>query len=235
MREELGVNRFTSPSTVDILDALRGLSPLPEGEKPKQPKVSAHRGILAMRFGVSIADGFLIAATENQSGAEAVARSLMQMAKALAVSSTVTRHAESLSETVARRDWDRLAGELSAMQGDIEKALMELRDEEIAHLIAFGGWVRAMEICGKAVDARYSPARSARLLQPELMDYFLDRLGTLQPVWKDAAPFASLRKALAGALAIVNAAEGDALTKKQVKALVELAGGMTSAIVEDDR
>jgi len=58
---------------------------------------------------------------------------------------------------------------------------MALKDEEIAHLVSLGGWIRGLDIMSTLVIEDYSPEHAQRLVQPEAIGYFVDRIGTLNP------------------------------------------------------
>jgi len=45
-----------------------------------------------------------------------------------------------------RGEWRALRKELIATQADVEQAMIELRDQRLAHLISLGGCLRGLEI-----------------------------------------------------------------------------------------
>ena len=57
--------------------------------------------------------------------------------------------------------------------------MLELRDEEMVHLLSLGGWIRGLEIGAASVAADFSPERASKLRQLDLLDYYLQRLDTL--------------------------------------------------------
>jgi hypothetical protein len=79
------------------------------------------------------------------------------------------RHSASLTELGRRGDWARVRQELVTTQTDVEQAMLELRDERMAHLISLGGWLRGLEICARAVEMDFSPQRTKILAQPDLV------------------------------------------------------------------
>ena len=113
-----------------------------------------------------------------------VGRTLLKLAKGLGVAEHVNKHSRSILEKAARQQWDDIRSELVRTQADVEAALLGLKDEEIAHLVALGGWLRGLEITCAIVHENYSVERARRLIQPELMDYFLNRISTLNPNFK---------------------------------------------------
>lgn len=234
--EELGVNPYTAPSIPMLLEELSHLRPIPypavKRSIPEKPP--AQRALLALHFGALIADGFLVAVSERPDDADRIGRMLMKIARGMGVAPAVTRHASSLGERAARKDWANLRKELVSMQEDVEEGLMKLRDEEIAHLIAFGGWVRGLEIYSRIAEKEYEPARAAQILQPDLIDYFRDRLRTLSPGNREQPWVKPAMEALDAIHGIASKPEGETLSKEEVARVRELASGMFAAILAAD-
>ena len=90
-------------------------------------------------------------------------------------------HSKSLTELGRRSDWTAVRQELTATQTDVEEAMVELRDQKMAHLISLGGWLRGLEISASTVMAEFSPARAKVLSQPDFLNYFNEEVKTLPP------------------------------------------------------
>ncbi|MEA3211183.1 MAG: hypothetical protein QOE70_4240 [Chthoniobacter sp.] len=215
IREELGVNEFTAPSIDLVFEELGELGPIPFDkvwrDLPDSPP--QNRALLALAAGGVIADGFLAVTAQKQSRIEPVGRVLLKLAKGLGVGDHVTKHSRSIMEKAAKQQWDGVKKELVRAQADVEAALLGLKDEEIAHLVALGGWLRGLEMTSSVVIEDYSPERARRLIQPELMDYFIDRVETLNPIFKKTKVGQALEK---------NLKEAKAITTKPVDAPIEL-------------
>jgi hypothetical protein len=182
-REELGVNEFTAPSIEKLFNTLDSLKPIPINAlvRPVTELNTAERSKYALSFGVLIGDGFLDVEAEQSKDIESLGRELIRRAKVLGVEERVSRHSRKLLDLAKQNDWDRLRKELIVTQEDVEKALLELRDEPIVHLLSLGGWIRGLQIAAASVAADYSPERAKTLRNIELLDYYLDRLNTLSP------------------------------------------------------
>ena len=182
-REELGVNEFTAPSIEKLFNTLDSLKPIPINAlvRPVTELNTAERSKYALSFGVLIGDGFLDVEAEQNKDIESLGRELIRRAKVLGVEQRVSRHSRKLLDLAKQNDWDRLRKELIVTQEDVEKALLELRDEPIVHLLSLGGWIRGLQIAAASVAADYSPERAKTLRNIELLDYYLDRLNTLSP------------------------------------------------------
>jgi hypothetical protein len=193
--EELGVNPYTAPSIERIFAQLDQLRPLPFDQlKRENPQsIAAGRGHKGMIFGGLIADGFLIVEAERKNLVESFGRVLMEQARSLGVGDRVMRHSASLTELGQRGEWPRVRQELITTQTDVEQAMIDLRDEKMAHLISLGGWLRGLEIAAGAVEAEFSPQRAKILVQPDLADYFAAELKTLPPTIAHAPLFEKIR------------------------------------------
>ncbi len=197
-REERGVNAFTTPSIETLLAALQQLRPLPYDAVARElpTQIPSDRARLALSTGAVIADGFLAVAAEKQSRMEPIGRVLLRHGKGLGVADHVTKHSKSILEKAATKDWPAVRSELVGTQRDIEQGMIALRDEEIAHLVALGGWWRGLEIAAGVVAENYTPENAALLVQPGILDYFADRVSTLNPSLKKSPLWIALNTGL---------------------------------------
>jgi hypothetical protein len=230
-REELGVNSYTAPSIERIFAQLDQLRPLPVDQlKREHPQSSAagreHKGLI---FGGLIADGFLIVEAQKKNLVESFGRVLVENARALGVGDRVMRHSASLTELGRRGDWQQVRQELIATQADVEQAMIELRDEKMAHLISLGGWLRGLEISAGAVEAEFSPRRAKVLAQPDLADYFGAELKTLPPTLAHTPLFEKIRSGIKKLQPILSKPP-DALTRADTNAIRAEASEVNNAI-----
>lgn len=185
-REELGVNQYTAPSIESLFQTLDSLKPIPIQQLSRTPQTLRinNRVKFALSFGVLIGDGFLAVAGEDSKSIESLGRELLRRAKGLGVEQRVTRHSKQLLNLAGQSKWRELRKELIITQKDVELAMLDLRDEEIAHLLSLGGWIRGLEIAAACVTSTFTPERAAKLRQLDLLDYYLQRLGDLSPSLK---------------------------------------------------
>jgi hypothetical protein len=180
-REELGVNQYTTPSIEQLFNTLDSLKPIPIQELTRPPRALRldNRVKFALSFGVLIGDGFLAVEGEEVKAIEPLGRELLRRAKGLGVQQRVARHSKQLLDLAKQLDWKGLRKELIVTQKDVESAMLDLRDEEMVHLLSLGGWIRGLEIGAASVAADFSPERASKLRQLDLLDYYLERLDTL--------------------------------------------------------
>jgi hypothetical protein len=220
-REELGVNRYTAPRIEQVFERLDRLKPLPfallwRDLPAASPAGREQKGLI---FGGLIADGFLVAAAQKRNLVEDLGRVLLREARGLGVGDRVMRHSASLTELGRAGNWAAVRKELIETQGDVEHAMINLRDEKMAALISLGGWLRGLEIGAAAVESQFTPQRAAVLNQPELVDYFAEELATLPPAVAHAAVFEKLRSGVKQIQSIINKAGSSGLQLPQVQAI----------------
>ena len=185
-----------------------------------------HKGLV---FGGLIADGFLIVEAERKNLVENFGRVLMEQARALGVGDRVMRHSASLTELGRRGEWQQVRQELISTQTDVEQAMIELRDEKMAHLISLGGWLRGLEISAGAVEIEFSPPRAKLLAQPDLADYFGAELKTLPPTLAHLPLFEKIRASIKKLQPILGKSP-EALTRADIGLIRMEASGLNEAI-----
>ncbi|MEX2578517.1 MAG: hypothetical protein WD342_05620 [Verrucomicrobiales bacterium] len=228
VREEFGVNQFTTPSIRKIFEDLRKLRPLPYDELKREiPDTPPQdRTKLALTVGLLLADGFFAVEAEQFFDLEPVGRSLLSHAKGLGSSTRVSSHMKSMLEKGALSDWDELKNELAKTQKDVEKEMVLIRDVDAANLISLGGWLRAFEIgCGSSLNP-YDPEKAAVLARPEIVEYFVLNLGTLEPRLQKDRLVGRIREDLLVVQGILDIPEQEILSEKEVQELHGLIEGL---------
>lgn len=237
-REELGVNELTTPSIRGLFNDLEAFKPVPVDllAKTDFDRTYNNRFQTSLNFGALISTGFFAVMAEQRGLVEKVGRALLKQARSLAVGERLSTHANSLLEIGQKGDWAELKLELIKTQSDVEDAMIELRDEEMAHMVSLGGWLRGFEIGTIATAENYSPQRAAGLVKMDVMDYFLDRLSTLNPRLKTTELYTGITSRLQTIRAIAKEADSRPPTKNEVERMRDLAIGINdvmSARVDD--
>lgn len=198
VREEFGVNKFTTPSIKRIFEDLQKLRPLPYDElKRTMPEdTPTDRTHLALTVGLLLADGFFAVEAEQFFDLEPVGRSLLKHATSLGSGTRISSHMKSMLEKGALSDWDELKNELARTQKDVEKEMVLIRDVDAANLISLGGWLRAFEIGTAASLDPYDPAKASTLARPDIVEYFVLNLETLEPRIQDNEMVKKIREGL---------------------------------------
>jgi len=231
-REESGVNELTTPSIQGLFNDLEVFKPVPVSliEKTDFDRTHNNRFQTSLNFGALICDGFFAVVSEQRGLVEKVGRSLLRQAKSLAVGERLSTHANSLLEIGQRGDWAELKLELIKTQEDVEEAMVELRDEEMAHMVSLGGWLRGFEVGTIVTAQNYSPQRAAALMKPDVMDYFIDRLQTLNPRLKNTELCTAITSRLQTIRAIAAEAGNRPPAQSEVERMRDLAIEINDAI-----
>ena len=229
-REELGVNEFTAPSIGKLFNTLDSLKPIPVNalSRPVTELATSDRSKYALSFGVLIGDGFLDVEAEQSKDIESLGRELIRRAKVLGVEQRVNRHSHRLLDLAKQDDWQQLRKELIVTQEDVEAALLELRDEPIVHLLSLGGWIRGLQIGAASVATTYSSDRAKAIRDPDLLDYYLDRLNTLPARLKRSELIHKITAQLQGIQTLFK--ENPVLSQSQVSSVQDSAASLVDLI-----
>jgi hypothetical protein len=230
-REELGVNETTTPPIQKLLVDLDSFQPIPMKlvESNNLDATFPNRFQTALHFGSIVADGFVIVINERPQSVQNLGRSLLRQARALGVGDSLTKRAASLIDLGQRGDWQKLREELIKTQADVEGAMMNLHDEEMAHLVSFGGWLRGYQLAVNSTADNYTPQRAEGLKKLDVMSYFIDRLDTLNPRLKQTPLVALLLSKLKTIYSISSAAGERPPSQSEVKDIRDLVNEMEAA------
>lgn len=238
-REELGVNDTTAPGIQKILIDLDSFQPIPMKlvESNDLTATFPNRFQTAMHFGSLVADGFVIVINERPQSVQNLGRALLRQSRALGVGDSLTKRAASLIDLGQRGDWQKLREELVKTQADVEQAMMNLHDEEMAHLISFGGWLRGFQLALNATGDNYTPQRASGLGKLDVMSYFIDRLDTLNPRLKRTPLVSLLLSKLKTIYSIASSAGERPPSQSEVKDMRDLVNEMEAAAMSktDDK
>jgi hypothetical protein len=234
VREEYGVNPFTTPSIRKLFDMLNNVGKLrfDELKRPFTDKTPADRVIVAMGLGTLIADGFLIVQCERVDEMESVGRAMIKYGKALGAGNRMNKHTGSLFEYSLKGNWQDLRVELAKTQNDVEAEMVQLRDVDMAHLISLGGWLRALEIATQSISNNYAEDKTRQLTRRDIAEYYMMSLDSLHPSILKNPSLQQLRKGLEEMLPMVDVPEGKALTHEEVKALHQKASSLAHIVTD---
>jgi len=225
IRDELGVNPITAPDIRNLMADLDQYRPIPLEiiTQNKRDASFSNRLQTAMHFGSLVADGFMLTLAERPADIEDVGKALIRQAHNLGVGDRLTRRSKSLLDKSSRGDWIGMREELIQTQGDVENSMMELRDEEIAHLVSLGGWLRGFQLAAHATAENYFPTRAQELVRDEVMEYFLDRLSTLHPRMKSTELVTGMTNRLTALRELGLSTQGRAPSLQEVEQMRDLA------------
>lgn len=240
VREEFGVNKFTTPSIKKLFEQLDDLGELPYAELKREiPKtIPRERTLVALGLGTLISDGFLIVQSEEIEELENIGRAVLKQAQILGAGKRVTKYTKSILENSVLGKWDKLKEELSKTQADVEAEMVMLKDVDIANLVALGGWIRAFEIALVTTQKNYSVDKANKLVRTDLIAYFIETLQGLEPKLRERAHLIQINKELESILASLggydpeseNPQTNPSPTKEEVAGLAKKARAIISII-----
>ncbi|GEP42856.1 hypothetical protein [Brevifollis gellanilyticus] len=234
IREEFGVNQFTTPSIRKLFEMLDGLGKLSYDalKRPITRKTPSDRVLVSLGLGSLIADGFLIVQCEKVEAMEDVGRALIKYAKVLGTGQRMNRHTQSLFEHSIEGKWDQLRSELALTQADVEAEMVTLRDVDIAHLVSLGGWVRAFEIATRSVADNYAPEKTQRLIRPDIAEYYAASLSNLSPALQANESLKAIQAGLSDLVPLMGGPEAKSLTEEQTQKLADKAAALAKIVTE---
>ena len=149
----------------------------PEKSYPASP----NRAQVALLLGTVIADGFVAVEAEDSERVKEIGRNVLTLAEAINVRKSVVARSNSIIEKADARQWNAVRREFDGALQDVNQAMIELNDGQLAQLVSLGGWLRGTEVLTSIVKEKYSADRAELLYQPLLVDYFNRQLDQMSP------------------------------------------------------
>ena len=128
-------------------------------------------------------------------------------------------HSASLLENAEKGQIEEFKKNLASTQEDVNAEFVSLRDPDLAHLIALGGWIRALQAATAAIDSKFDSRQAVAVFYPDGPAYFSEILGGLNPQTAQKMNINHMRELL-DMLTSQMTLQGDALpTLEQIKEL----------------
>ncbi len=180
---ELGINVYTAPSISKIFAQLDDLPAIPETYvlRKRPEKLPTDAGSLALEMGYLLADGFIAVRSGHMNDVKPIALDLTRYGKAMGVGDKMNVHSAALLEHAEKGQLDEFKRILASTQSDVNEELTALRDPDLAHLLALGGWVRALDAAAAAIETKFDIQQAAAVFYPEAPEYFNEILHGLAP------------------------------------------------------
>lgn len=231
--QELGINVYTAPSISKIFAQLDNLPSIPEDyvlrRRPEHLPLDA--GKLALEMGYLMADGFIAVRSGHMNDIKPIALDLSRYGKAIGVGEKMNAYSASLLEHAEKGQLEEFKRILSSTQNAVNDELTALRDPDLAHLLALGGWVRALEAAAAAMESRFDAGQALVLFYPDAPAYFNEILAGLHPRTAKRLKvdqMSGLMQQLTTAMTLEN---GAAPTPEKIRAIREIAGRISTIAV----
>jgi hypothetical protein len=233
---QIDLNRFPAtrlddvvvplPSEVfNVLDKLG--TPDWRGEL-RNPNINnrGERAQIALLLGSVVAEGFVAVEATDRERVKQVGRDVLQLARAIGVEKTVLARTNSILTKADSDDWVGVRRELDGALSDVKNAMIQLRDDQLAHLVSLGGWLRGTEVLTSIVGKSYSADGADLLNQPDLLKYFQERLAGMPPRLRNNQLVNKVQKSLDEISPLIN----QKITPASVKRIHDITGDVVKAI-----
>jgi hypothetical protein len=222
------------PVPSEIFGVLDKLGPRPNWTKVQRPIKGVVQPIgdqpqIALLLGSVIAEGFIAVEAEDTSEVKQVGKSVLNLAKALAVEKSVLKRSNSIIDYADKEDWKAVRRELDGALEDVKGAMMELNSGALAQLISLGGWLRGTEALTAVVTESYTKDGAELLHQPLLLDHFEKRLSGLKPKFKTPL-ITKVQKGVLEIRPLIGLVEGGDISEKSVNEIKGITAGLIKSI-----
>ncbi len=231
--QELGINVYTAPSISKIFAQLDNLPAIPEEYvlRNRPERMPTDTGNLALEMGYLMADGFIAVRSGHMNDIKPIALDLSRYGMAMGVGDRMNMHSACLLENAEKGQLEKFKENLSATQSDVNAELTALRDPDLAHLIALGGWIRALDASAAAIESRFDAAQAATIFYADAPEYFDEVLGYLNPQTGSKLKVARMRALLREMAAQMKLAPGEAPSIEKVRALRAITQRLSTLVV----
>ena len=231
--QELGINVYTAPSISKIFAQLDNLPAIPEDyvlrRRPENLPLDA--GKLALEMGYLMADGFIAVRSGHMNDIKPIALDLTRYGKAMGVGDKMNAYSAGLLEHAEKGQLDEFKRIMASTQGAVNEELTALRDPDLAHLLALGGWVRALEASAAAIESRFDAAQAAVVFYPDAPAYFNEILQGVNPRTAKRLNVPVLSQLLQQLAEVMSLPAGESPTAGKVRLVKETAGRISTLVV----
>jgi hypothetical protein len=217
------------PSEVfNVLDKLG--TPDWKGElRPPYIKKRGARAQIALLLGSVIAEGFVAVEAADKERVKEIGRDVLELARGIGVEKTVLSRTNAILIRADENNWVGVRRELDGALSDVKKAMIELKDAQLAHLVSLGGWLRGTEVLTSIVGKSYSPDGADLLNQPDLLRYFQQRLVDMPPRIRSNTLVGRVQRGLDEISPLIH----QKITPASVRRINEITGEIVRAIDTD--
>ena len=176
---------------------------------------------IALLLGAVIAEGFIAVEAEDAAETKNVGRAVLTLARGLGVEKAVLRRSRSIVEHAERGDWPAVRKEWNSVLPDVDQGMNELKSEQLAQLVSFGGWLRGTEALSVLVLQNYTPEDATLLRQPALLDYFEKQLAGMSGDMRTKPILVRMREGLQK-IRLLLASEDAQISPKKLKEIAAI-------------
>jgi hypothetical protein len=184
------------------------------------------RSQIALHLGSVVAEGFVAVEATDKERVKQIGREVLELSRAIGVEKTVLSRTNLIVTKADAGDWPGVRRELDGALTDVKNAMVELKDAELAHLVSLGGWLRGTEVVTSVVQKNYTADGADLLNQPDLLNYFQQRLASMPPRLRGDQLVTKVQKGLDEISPLIH----QKITPASVKRINEVTGQLNKAI-----
>ncbi len=222
------LDEIVVPLPSEVFNVLDKLGSPNWQEQLRNPVIrnSGERAQIALLLGSVVAEGFVAVEAADKERVKQIGRDVLELARAIGVESTVLSRTNSIVTKADAGDWVTVRQELDGALTDVKNAMIQLKDDQLAHLVSLGGWLRGTEVLTAVVQKSYSPDGADLLNQPDLLRYFQERIAGMPPRLRTNHLVSRIQKGLDEISPLIN----QKITPESVRKINEITGEMVKAI-----
>ncbi|MGH8046968.1 MAG: hypothetical protein ACREKL_06955 [Chthoniobacterales bacterium] len=202
--------------------------------RPDLGKNTGVRAQTALLLGTVIAEGFIAVEAEDSERVKQIGREVLTLSDAIGVRSAVVARSKAIIEKADDHDWNGTRQELDGALQDVRGAMDELQSQDLAQLVSLGGWVRGTEVLTSIVQKDYRKDRAELLHQPELLNYFNNRLDEMGPRLRKNDLVSQLKDMLKEIRPLILENGGRKITPESVQRIHDVTNRMVVNITASD-
>lgn len=196
------------------------------GNKTRTPE---ERSQIALLLGSVIAEGFVAVEAEDAERVKDLGRDVLSLAEAVNVRKSVISRSKSITQKADARDWRGVRSEFDGARNDVQAAMDEMNDRNLAQLVSLGGWLRGTDVLTAIVDANYTSDGAELLHQPELVRYFKRCINGMSPRLRKNSLVLRIDKVLDQITPIIEE-KNHVITREKIKKIHSLTSEIVSLI-----
>lgn len=198
-------------------------------------KNTGNRAQVALLLGTVIADGFVAVEAKDPEKVKEIGRTVLNLAEAINVRDAVLSRSKSITEKAERGRWMEVRREFDGALQDVRGAMQELNDDDLAHLVSLGGWIRGTDVLTSIVVMEYQPDKAELLHQPDLIKYFGQRIDSMPPKLKKDPLVAKIHSTLPKILPLIGKDSGAGIPKSDVQKINQMSAELVQSISSNKR
>lgn len=127
----------------------------------------------ALNMGIRVADAFVALQDKDKNNFGEMNAVIFSLSKELGISSIIEKQKDKLQELSSKDDWVLLVIELNEMNGSLQEALIQQKDDDILLLSGVGGFLEGIRIVSSHFKNNYDSEKVDLLKQKALFDYYI--------------------------------------------------------------